>query len=205
MAMKMFRFQLLSLAIACCGGYGYAADLDALTEMCDGCHGAGGVSEWSDMPTIAGIDAFTHSEALYVYRDNARLCRDSEYRRGDTSRAATNMCDVVSDMSDDDIETIAEHYASLPFVPAMQKFDAALATDGEQLHLQHCNLCHSAGGSDPEDEAGILAGQWFGYLESTFAEYRSGDRDQPGWMKLKMDELSDDDVTALLHYYASQQ
>ena len=69
-----------------------AQDLATIAENCDGCHGANGVSQWDDMPTIAGIDAFSHSEALFIYKDGDRACNDSDYRTGDTSRAATNSC-----------------------------------------------------------------------------------------------------------------
>jgi sulfide dehydrogenase cytochrome subunit len=115
------------------------------------------------------------------------------------------MCDVAAGLSDDDIVAIAAHYAALAFVPAKQEFDAALASAGEAVHNEQCDRCHSDGGGNPEDEAGILAGQHMGYLKNTFAEYASGAREQPSKMQEKMDQLSADDVNALLHYYASQQ
>ena len=194
---------LATLLFATAGASG--ADLDAMIQQCDGCHGENGVSQWDDMPTIAGIDAFVHSDALYLYRDQERPCAMSEFRCGERDREAMTMCDVTADMSDDDIETIAEHYAALPFVPAKQDFDADLAAAGKAVHDKQCRKCHSDGGSNPEDEASILAGQWMGYMRSTFAEYASGERDQLDGMKEKMDALSDADVEALLHYYASQQ
>jgi cytochrome c553 len=43
------------------------------------------------------------------------------------------------------------------------------------------------------------------YLEGAFASYASGDRPQDKKMKEKMAALSAEDVTALIHYYASQQ
>ena len=73
------------------------------------------------------------------------------------------------------------------------------------IHDSECSRCHSDGGSNPDDEASILAGQWMGYLESAFAEFASGARYQPDKMKEKMDPLTDEQVTALVHYYASQQ
>ena len=182
-----------------------AADLDALIATCDGCHGDNGVSEWTDVPTIAGIDEFVHSDALFVYRDEARPCADSKFRQGDTGRPATNMCEVSAQLSDEEIESIAAHYAALPFVPAAQEFDAALAAAGEAIHNAECSRCHSDGGANPEDEASVLAGPWMGYLEQTFEEYASGAREQPQKMKEKMDPLGADDFRALAHYYASQQ
>ena len=42
-------------------------------------------------------------------------------------------------------------------------------------------------------------------METTFAQYAAGEREQPKKMQEKMDALSADDTKALLHYYASQQ
>ena len=180
-------------------------DMDAITKGCDDCHGDNGVSQWADVPTIAGMPEYVHSDALFTYRDNTRPCAESEYRQGDTSRPATTMCDVVADLDDATLEDIALNYFELPFVAAQQEFDADLAAAGQTVHDEKCDKCHSEGGSNPDDEAGILAGQWMDYLANSFAEYASGDREQPKKMKEKMDELSAADTTALLNYYASQQ
>jgi sulfide dehydrogenase cytochrome subunit len=187
-------------------GHGIAAaDVGTIAANCNGCHGDGGVSKWPDVPTIAGIPAIVQEDALFIYADNARPCAQSKYRQGDTSRAATTMCEVAAGLSEEQIVDIAAHYAELAFVPAKQVFDAAMASTGEAVHKEQCARCHSEGGSNPEDEAGILAGQHMGYLKATIAEFATGDREQPGKMKEKMDLLSPDDVTALLNYYASQQ
>jgi sulfide dehydrogenase cytochrome subunit len=157
------------------------------------------------MPTIAGLSEYYHGDQLYIYRDEERPCAESEYRQGDTSRAAASMCQVSADLSDEQIDAIAAHYAELPFVAAKQDFDAALAAAGQAIHDRDCAKCHSDGGSNVDDDAGILSGQWLGYMETSFAQYRAGERDQPDAMQKKMVALSDDDAKALLHYYASQQ
>jgi len=180
-------------------------DVSGIVGDCNGCHGDGGVSQWADMPTIAGLPEFTQGDALYIYRDEARPCAESAYRAGDTSKAATTMCAVTSALSDDQIDELAVHYSSLDFVPAKQAFDAALAAAGKAVHDEKCEKCHTGGGANPEDESSILAGQWMGYMETTFAQYAAGEREQPAAMKTAMDQLSDADVKALLNYYASQQ
>lgn len=195
---RYLAFSLLAAAPA-----SFAENLQTVIENCNDCHGAGGVSEWRDMPSIAGLSEFYHADQLYVFRDEDRPCSTSKYRRGDTSRAAISMCEVAADLGDEIIDAIGAHYAGLPFVAAEQDFDAALAAAGKSIHDRDCGVCHGDGGSNAEDDAGILAGQWMGYLESTFAEYRGNEREQPGTMKKKLDALSDDDVKALLHYYAS--
>jgi len=203
--MNKIYLTTLSLAIGLFASASGAQDLATVVEQCNDCHGNDGVSQWSDVPTIAGMPEFVHSDALFIYRDNARPCSESEYRQGDTSRPATTMCDVVADLDDATLEDLALHYFELPFVAAQQEFDAGLAAAGEAVHDRLCEKCHSDAGTNPDDEAGILGGQWMGYLENSFTEYASGDREQPKQMQEKMDELSDADTTALIHYYAAQQ
>ncbi len=201
----MKRHKIVFFTVLLFGSSINAAEIEALMEDCNGCHGDNGVSHWSDVPTIAGIAEFVHADALFVFKDGERLCAESEYRQGDTSRPVKTMCEVAAALSDDDIEAIAAEYAVLPYVKAVQEFDAALAATGEAVHDELCDRCHADAGMDPEDEAGMLGGQWMDYLRSTFAEYAAGDRDQIEKMKAKMDLLSDGDVEALLHYYGSQQ
>lgn len=203
--MKFIRPAILFCSLSVLVSGVAVADLAATMDHCDDCHGDNGVSQWTDVPTIAGVAEFVHSDALFIYRDKERPCADSDYRHGDTSRPQTNMCAITADLSDDDIEAIAAAYAAKPYVRAKQDFDAALATAGQAVHEEHCDRCHSDGGTNADDEAGMLGGQMTGYLETTFAEYASGDREQPKKMKTKLDLLSGDDVKALIQYYASQQ
>jgi sulfide dehydrogenase cytochrome subunit len=182
-----------------------AADIEALMKGCNDCHGDGGVSQWSDMPTIAGLPEFVHADALYMYLDEDRPCADSKYRQGDTSRAATNMCVLTAELGEDNIDAIAAAYAELPYVKAKQEFDAALAATGEALHMEHCDVCHSEAGTNPDDEAGMLGGQQMGYLRDSFKAFADDTRGQPKKMKEKFDLLSEADLEALVHYYGSIQ
>ena len=174
--MKSFYRIAITLILGSFATVASAQDLASVVDNCNGCHGDDGISQWTDVPTIGGMPEFTHADALYFFRD------------GDAT-----------------LEDLALYYFELPFVAAQQDFDAGLAATGKAVHDKLCEKCHSDGGSNAEDEAGILAGQWMGYLEATFAEYAAGDRDQDKSMKEKMDELSADDTKALLHFYASQQ
>jgi len=202
--MKAYKY-LFAVPFVAVFSMASASDIDALMKGCNDCHGDNGVSQWAEVPTIAGIDAFGHADQLFMFRDEERPCSESEYRQGDTSRAATTMCAIAGELSDDDIEALGDAYSALPFVAAAQEFDAALAEAGAAVHSQNCDKCHSDGGSNVEDEASILAGQQMAYLENTFADYLSDARGQDKKMKEKLDALSADDVTALVHYYASQQ
>lgn len=203
--MKRLDFFSVAAVLALAASSAGASDVDALMENCNGCHGDGGVSQASDVPTIAGFPEFVHVDALYIYQEEARPCAESEYRHGDTSRAATTMCAVAAELSEDDIDAVAAAYAEMPYAKATQEFDAALAATGEALHNEHCDKCHSDAGTNPEDEAGMMGGQQMGYLQKSFDDFAAGTREQPKKMKDKMDSLSADDFKALVHYYGSVQ
>ena len=197
----LFIFSILMIGFPALA----SADLDAMMQDCNGCHGDNGVSQWSDMPSIAGIPEFVIVDALYIYQDEARPCADSDYRQGDTSRAATNMCAIAAGLSEDDIDALAAAYAEMGWTKATQDFDAAKAAAGKAVHDAECDRCHSEAGTNPEDEASMLGGQQMGYLRNMFAQYKDGSREQPSKMKEKLDALSDDDIEALVHYYGSIQ
>lgn len=203
MKLEAKLFVLASLLLAPLAAN--SADTDTMMQDCNGCHGDNGVSQWADVPTIAGVPEFVHSDALFIFRDGDRPCAESKYRQGDTGRAATDMCRVAAELSDEQIDDIAAAYAELPFTSAKQDFEAGLAAQGQAVHEENCDRCHSDGGTNVDDEAGILGGQWMGYLETTLAQYKAGEREQPKKMEESLAELSDDDVKALVHYYGSQQ
>jgi len=115
------------------------------------------------------------------------------------------MCKVGEKLSKQEIKQVADHFAGKPFVRAGQVFDAGLAEKGKGIHSLQCRKCHEDGGSSPDDDAGILAGQWMHYLEEQFGDYAAGKRDMPKKMKPKMDKLSGEDIKALIHYYGSFQ
>jgi sulfide dehydrogenase cytochrome subunit len=194
--------------ILLCGAFllGSPTGAAETSDQCDDCHGADGVSTESDVPSIAGVSAFILEEYMFEYRDDARPCRESEYRSGDTERAATDMCQVAKDLSEDEILELAEFYGSKEFVAAKQEFDAAKAAEGASIHKRDCRKCHSDGGSYADDDAGILAGQWMPYLEQVFADYAAGERGMiEDKMKEKMDALDAESTLALIHYYGSLQ
>lgn len=182
-----------------------AADIAELAKGCSDCHGDNGISEWSDVPIIAGMSSFVLSDALYIYRDEERPCEESDYRRGDTDREPTDMCKLTADFTDDEIEGLAEYFANLEFIPAQQDFDAALAQQGEVIHDRECENCHADNGRDPEEDAGVIAGQWTDYLVRQFDHFMDGSRGQAEKMEKKLRKLSAQDIEALLHFYASFQ
>jgi len=198
------KFVLIALGLACSAAAA-AADVSALVKTCDDCHGEKGVSRWSDVPTIAGVSPVVLSDAIGSYRSKERPCEPSEYRQGDKTRQKVSMCTVAGKLSDAEVDAVGQYYAKQRFVAAKQPFDAALAKQGKAIHDRDCEKCHTDNARDPAEDAGILAGQWTGYLKAEFANFKAGKREQPKKMKVKLDKLTDQDIKALLNFYASLQ
>ncbi len=177
------------------------AQSSELTDKCDKCHGKNGNSEDTKVPTIAGFSAAALEDILNQYKAGDRPAEKYKPKDGDE----TDMQAISKDLSEDDIKAVAAYYAKQTFTPHKQKFDAKLAKKGAKVHKKRCEKCHSDGGSNADDDAAILAGQWRGYLTHQFELIASGERDVPKKMRKKFKKLKDGDVEKLIEFYISQQ
>jgi cytochrome subunit of sulfide dehydrogenase len=202
-----FKLTTSLLVVLISTGYfacAFAEPAQYITD-CMNCHGKDGVSNEADMPTIAGASAAFIESTLFAYKDNIRPAIESHYRMGDIRKAPTDMKKIVANLSDEQISEIANFYAKKPFVAAKQAFNSALVADGLKVHELKCQKCHNQGGSDPDDDSGILAGQHSQYLRQSMKHYLDGSREMDKKMKQKTDQLKDGEWQALIAYYASQQ
>jgi cytochrome c553 len=71
-------------------------------QACRNCHGPGGVGEPPNIPYIAGLDANYLSAALKAWKEGTR-----------TNDAGQQMFTVVTPLSAEDIDAVAQYYASL--------------------------------------------------------------------------------------------
>lgn len=181
-----------------------AGDLAALAAGCDDCHGPNGQSTHADVPIIAGQSERLIGKALDQFADYWRPCSKTAYRHGDTGRPETSMCEISAALSAEDRQALSAHYASQPFVPAVQAFDEAKAVTGAGLYGMYCATCHPAGGTEI-GYAGRLAGQWQAYLRTSIAQIAAGEWMVPKPMERKMSSLSEEEIDALVNYFASHQ
>lgn len=182
-----------------------AADVLELVEPCAGCHGKDGASTEKDIPIIGGYSAAYIIDTMVAFRGKERPCEETEIRSGPKKGERTDMCTIAKDLSEADTEVIAEYFAGKPFVRAKQEFDPEKAKAGKKLQESKCKKCHEDGGSSPDDDAGILAGQWTPYLRQQFKDYSSGAREMTKKMKKKFEPLDETEKENLLHYFASFQ
>jgi len=182
-----------------------AAEGAAVAEQCAVCHGKNGASSDSSLPTIGGFSAKYIVESIKNFRKKTRTCAEVTVLAGPKKGTKSDMCKVVADLSEADAEAVARYLAAQKFVRAKQPFDAAKAKRGSSVYKLRCEKCHENGGSSPDEDNGILAGQWMPYLREQLAGFRSGKRPLDEKMKLRLDRVNKEDEEALLHFFASQQ
>ena len=185
-----------------------------LSNTCAGCHGEGGNSQGPATPGIAGLSRNYIISAMLAYKhgdDDAAIEEALASNDGIDpdnfevmSRTSTIMNRIAGGYSMPEIVVLAEYFSAMPYISHAQPADAGLVSEGERLHEKNCEKCHEDGGSYSEDDVGILAGQWQPYLHNAMADFRGGDRMMPKKMKAKLKDLSDDQVKALIAFYASQ-
>ena len=164
-----------------------------LGNTCAGCHGTNGISTGPAAPTIAGNSATYLNDVMQMYKDG--------------TRHGTIMQRIAKGYSDEEIKAIAEFYSKKPSVSAAskQKLDSAKVSTGSKLYKKNCSKCHDKNGSLPDDDSGILAGQWLPYLQYTMADFKDGRSEMTKKMKKKVDKLNKDELDALMHFFASQK
>jgi sulfide dehydrogenase cytochrome subunit len=209
----MIRHNPRALSVLlCAASIGLAAATAALgadgatvAEQCIACHGKNGASNEAAIPIIGGYSAKYIVESMRNFKKKIRTCAEVTIPTGPKKGTKSDMCKVVADLSDADVEAVAKHLSGQKFVRAKQPFDAAKAQRGSSVYKLRCEKCHENNGSSPDEDNGILAGQWTPYLRDQLAGFRTGKRPLDDKMKLRLDKVGKDEEEALLHFFASQQ
>ena len=187
------------LFLSCClSNISQARDFVDLVKYCEDCHGLDGLSTTPDVPIIAGFSEEGFLNTIDVFRENERIAMEF-HKPGEPE---TVMNEIAQSLNDKEVEELAEYYSGLPFKPAKQSADPEIARRGAILHKKSCEKCHTNNGRDPVEDAAILAGQWMPYLERQFDNILKKKRLVPKSMYRRIKKLSDQDIEALLHFYA---
>lgn len=203
-----YRWKWMLVAISAFGlGFQSAQaqpEIEPVLDECAGCHGAGGVSTNPMVPTLAGQPYTLIEDNLLAFRGGGRACSAQRDDGSPPALLAKTMCMLVAELKDEEIVALAAYFESRTFESAEQTFDAALADRGSRLHAEKgCEGCHSDEGRTTNAMAPVLAGQWKPYLRRAIHAVRSGERHGPVAMNVAIDKLNDQEIEALLHFYAS--
>jgi cytochrome c553 len=165
-----------------------AATYDEKLATCLACHGEKGISETSEVPSLAGMPADFTLIQLFLFRQNTRKIEI--------------MNDLAKDMTDDDLRKFSEYFAKLaPPKASGDPADPQIAARAQAvIAKQHCGSCHNPDFSGRE-QMPRLAAQREDYLLKAMRDYKAARR--PGY-DATMDEvirpLTDADIVDLSHY-----
>jgi len=140
-----------------------ATDVSEKLTACFACHGPNGQSEVEDVPSIAAqVPAYLLIQ-LVTFRDKLRV--------------SDAMNEAAKDLSDGDIQSLADALAALPpRTPLPDPVDQAGFERTRALTQQnHCDVCHRSDFSG-QQTVPRLAGQREDYLLKTLRDYKSGAR-----------------------------
>ncbi len=159
--------------------------------ICGTCHGEDGNSRMANIPSLAGQPEFFLLNQLVLMREGVR--------RIDV------MTPFVKDLSDNDLEALAKHFAALAPKASDEAVDPTLVGRGVELAAtMHCGSCHLptlAG----QNQMPRLAKQRIDYLIHSMRSFRDNTRSGADTlMSNVVAGASDADLAALAHYAASQ-
>lgn len=161
------------------------ADMPPQAEACVTCHGKDGNSDNALWPNLAGQHSGYLALQLRAFRDGVR---DNPA-----------MTPYVVDLTDGDIDVLAEYFASqIPEIAA--NGDADLVHRGRQLSGS-CSACHGYNGVPVAQRWPVLAGQQAAYLQQQLNSYKLEARIHP-LMQAAVGKLNAVEFAALAAYYS---
>ncbi|WP_407177801.1 c-type cytochrome [Bradyrhizobium sp. STM 3562] len=170
-----------------------AADIAAgkeKAEICAGCHGANGISETENIPSLAGQpDQFIQWQLVF-------------FRSG--ARKNEQMQPIVEQLNNEDIRNLGAYFASLTPPKAQADDNPDLSKKGAQAAVgRRCASCHADNFAGTKAVARI-AGQREEYLVKALQDFKSGKRSGGGVAAMAdvAYPLSQEEIEALAHYLA---
>lgn len=187
--------RALALVVSAVSGGVRAADAPAPPEKaatCLACHGAAGVSQMAETPSLAGQpESFLQWQLVY-------------FRTG--TRKSAVMQPMAAGLSDDEIRGLSKYFAGLkpPAPDPATMTEPAMTAAGQRLAQQNrCASCHK------EDYAGVqatprTANQREDYLLKSLRDFKAGTRTGGGVAAMAdvVYPLGDDELRALAHFLA---
>lgn len=180
----------------------------SLSEPCKACHGPRGEgmpAEATDGDKIPAIPALAGQNPFYLYKQ----LRD--YFNGD--RTHPSMTSIAQGLSEQDAADVAAWFASMTLTKSTKKAKdnheaekMVKEGDGKRI-IPPCFVCHGAEGQGEKIDLPSLAGQEADYFERTLMQYRSGERhnDIYSRMRLIAKQLTETEIKALSAYYQGLQ
>lgn len=173
-----------------------AGEITDLVNACNKCHGKNGNSQDLDAPNIANASAIYLFDSLVAFKNGTR--KGNEYKKPDGE--VTDMNKITADLNEEQFNALAQYYSSKELIHRPQTANKEMAEVGAKIFDKNCEKCHADGGTDPDDDAGLIAGQPKNYLLKQFANFSEGRRKIPRKMAKKFKKLNDEQKLQIIEF-----
>jgi sulfide dehydrogenase cytochrome subunit len=159
-----------------------------LTANCSECHGINGVGTEPDIPHLNGQLESLLATMLNDFRNDKRSPKVRIHR----------------EIPADRVNPLAKHYSQQVAVRPKSATNPELVARGEAIYQKRCAECHIDAGRESDKEAPLLAGQSLTYLIAQSMAYKRGERKYPYLMDDAYRDISEADLVAIAHYFATE-
>src|SRR5262245_24603468 len=186
--LSLMRIVIAAVLIGALAAGAQGATYEEKLATCLACHGEKGISETSEVPSLAGMPVDFTLIQLFLFRQGTRKIEI--------------MNDLAKDMTDDDLRKFSAYFAKLaPPKASGEVPNPEIAARAQAVIARnHCGSCHNPDFSGRE-QMPRLAAQREDYLLKSLRDYKAAQR--PGY-DATMDEvirpLTDADIVDLSHY-----
>lgn len=179
---------LLALSACLLAPLALAQDAEALLKPCVECHGISGIAAKPGIPHLDGQMAEYLNNTLRSYTDGIRNTAVAQHKN----------------LPPDTRKAMAAHYAAQKVKREKVPTDPALIARGDELYLSRCADCHPDNGRETDKDAPLMATQNLDYLIMQSIAFRKGERRFATMMDDAYKGLTETDLTAVAHFFASQ-
>jgi sulfide dehydrogenase cytochrome subunit len=167
------------------------ADNDTAAFPCAECHGVDGIAAKSGIPHLNG--------QLQSYLEDSML----QFKGG--RRPGRAFGHEPAGIDDAQVMEILKRYSiAKPVRPKQINLDPQLVEKGGVLYQNRCADCHVDNGRESDKEAPLMAAQDVDYLIKQGHHFIEGKRKYPMMMDKSYQGLSEADLEAVAHFFASQ-
>jgi cytochrome c553 len=167
-----------------------AAEGTDITSNCNECHGTDGLGFKPGVPHLNGQPDHLLTSMINAFQQGKRPTKVKMHR----------------DIAAAEVAPLAKHYSQQKEAQRPKSAtNPELVVRGEALYLKRCADCHVDNGRDSDKEAPLTAAQDLNYLVEQTLAFKTGVRKFPFLMDGAYKDLSDEDLTAVAHFFAAQE
>jgi cytochrome c553 len=201
--LRLLALSVLSVVVGTAAAQNAARGQRIAGQVCAACHAADGNSVAATNPKIAGQFA----EYLQKQLGDFKAVQPGKK----PARESAIMTPMAANLSDDDIQSLAEYYAGQKLRPASAA-DKDLAGLGQKIwrggiaasNVPACAGCHGPAGAGIPAQYPRLAGQFADYVAAQLKGFKDGARsnDANGVMRGVAARMTEREIQAVAQYAA---